>query len=188
MLWAALNELSPRNRLRLPILTYGPVFLAYSPIFCWRSDNPLPGASPATVQGFLLLPHVACEIPVACYVFVMDALPTGDCSFWCSAWCLCFMSGPYLLIYFMTSTHSDLQSLQTLFVAYFSCLVCSVSSLHLVFGSQGMNRLWLNASFFRWEVSIILKPFSAFYEFFALSKHSMDRHWALPIGHLQLYL
>lgn len=103
MLWAALNELSPRNRLRPLILTYGPVFLTYSPIFCWRSDNFLPGAGPVAVQGFLLLPHVTCEIPETYYVFVMDVLPTGNRSFWCSAWCLCFTSGPYLLIYFMTS-------------------------------------------------------------------------------------
>lgn len=103
MLWAALNELSPRNRLRLLVLTYSPIFLTYSPVFCWRSDKPLPGAGPVAVQGFLLLPHVTCEIPATCYVFVMDALPTGNCSFWCSVWCLCFTSGPYLLIYFMTS-------------------------------------------------------------------------------------
>lgn len=106
---------------------------------------------------------------------------------------LCVMSllhvwslSPYL--FHDLPTHSDLQSLQILFVAYFSCLVCSVSSLHLVFGSRGMNRLWLNASFFRWHVSIVLKPFSAFYEFSALSKRSVYRHLALPIGHLQLYL
>lgn len=103
MLWAALNELSPRNRLRPVILTYGPVFLTYSPVFCWRRDNPLPGAASVAVQGFLLLPLVTCEIPVMCCVFVMDALPTGNCSFWCSVWCLCFTSGPYLLICFMTS-------------------------------------------------------------------------------------
>lgn len=185
MLWAALNELSPRNRLRLLILTYGPLFLTCSLVFCWRSDSPLPGAASVAVQGFLLLPLVTCEIPAMCCVFMMDALPTGNCSFWCSVWCLCFMSGPYLLICFMTSlpilifSHSKFSLLPTPPVWLAQLVACIWFLGH---------RLWLNASCFRWHVSIVLKPFSAFYEFFALSKRSMHRHLALPIRHLQLYL
>lgn len=98
---------------------------------------------------------------------------------------------PYLVIYFMTSlpilifSHSKFSLLPTS-PARFAQSV----ALRLVFGSQGMNRLWLNASFFRWRrrwhLLIVLKLFSAFYRFFPLSKRSTCSHLALPIGHLQL--
>lgn len=97
---------------------------------------------------------------------------------------------PYLVIYFMTSlpilifTHSKFSLLPTS-PAWFAQL----AALLLVFGSQGTNRLWLNASVFRWRrrlhLLIDLKLFGAFYEFFVLSECSMYRHLALPIGHLQ---
>lgn len=103
-----------------------------------------------------------------------------------SASCL----APYLVIYFMTS-------LPILIFSYskFSLLPTSPAqfaqsvALCLVFGSQGMNRLWLNTSFFRWRrrwhLLIVLKLFSAFYHFFALSELGTYSHLALPIGHLQ---
>lgn len=58
----------------------------------------------------------------------MDALPAGNCSFWCSAWRPCFTSGslPCYLFYNL-SADFNCQSLQVLFAAHLSGPICSAS-------------------------------------------------------------
>lgn len=130
---------------------------------------------------------ITCEVPLRHHGCVMDTLPAGNCSFWCSAWRLCFTSGSLSrYLFYDLSADSDHQSLRVLFAAHFSCLACSVSVPASAFWVT-VNEHALAECLLLQEVTPfnISKTVQCLWSVLPLSECRTCSHLALPTGHLQ---